>query len=206
VGKPRAGRTPLEEGGDPRARWTPLEGGASPRARRTSFEGGLSPRARRTSLEEALWWAALVGRGDHHSVDRFVCIFCVWPEIGFAFCVFCRFLAGFPRFFRGPSWLSPTVAPEHLRVYRSGSRRCWSLLMGRSSLPVANTFPQGRVSGPAGLAPEALQECECSCRGFSYGILSAGVVHVSTGIGGVSAGFGDARAAGIFPFGASQEV
>jgi hypothetical protein len=38
--------------------------------------------------------------------------------------------------------------------------------MGRSSLLVANAFPWGRVSGPAGLAPEALQECECSCRGF----------------------------------------
>jgi hypothetical protein len=35
-------------------------------------------------------------------------------------------------------------------------------------------------------------------QGFSRGILSAGVVHVSTSIGGVSAGFGDARATGIF--------
>jgi hypothetical protein len=33
-------------------------------------------------------------------------------------------------------------------------------------LLVANAFPWGRVSGPAGLAPEALQECDCSCRGF----------------------------------------
>jgi hypothetical protein len=51
-------------------------------------------------------------------------------------------------------------------VYPSGSRRCWSLLIGRSSLLVANAFPWGRVSGPVGLAPEALQERECSCRGF----------------------------------------
>jgi hypothetical protein len=28
-------------------------------------------------------------------------------------------------------------------------------------------FPWGRVSGPAGLAPEALQEHECSCRGLA---------------------------------------
>jgi hypothetical protein len=62
--------------------------------------------------------------------------------------------------------LSPTVAPEHLWVYMSGSRRCWSLLIGHSSLLVANALPWGRVSGPAGLAPEALQERECSCRGF----------------------------------------
>jgi hypothetical protein len=91
VKEPRARRTPLEGGGETRARRTPLEGGVSPRARRTSFEGGLSPRARRTSLEGALCWAASVGRGGHHSVDRVVGIFCVRPEVGFAFCVFFRF-------------------------------------------------------------------------------------------------------------------
>jgi hypothetical protein len=63
------------------------------------------------------------------------------------------------------TWSSP-VAPEHLRVYPSGFHRCWSLLMGRSSLLVANAFLWGRVSAPAGLAPEDLQERECSCRGF----------------------------------------
>jgi hypothetical protein len=73
---------------------------------------------------------------------------------------------GFLWLFRGPLWLSPTVAPEHLWVYPSGSRKCWSLLIGRSFLLVANAFPWGRVSGPAGLAPEALQERVCSCRGF----------------------------------------
>jgi hypothetical protein len=62
--------------------------------------------------------------------------------------------------------LFPTVAPEHLWVFPLGSRRCWSLLIGRSSLLVANVVPWGRISGPAGLAPEALQERECSCRGF----------------------------------------
>jgi hypothetical protein len=39
-------------------------------------------------------------------------------------------------------------------------------MMGRSSLLVANAVPWGRVSGPAGLAPEALQERECFYRGF----------------------------------------
>jgi hypothetical protein len=80
-----------------------------------------------------------------------------------------RFLrddVGFPQLFRGPLWLSPTVAPEHLWVYPLGSRRCWRLLMGRSSPLVANAIPWGRVSGPAGLAPEALQERGCSCKGF----------------------------------------
>jgi hypothetical protein len=31
---------------------------------------------------------------------------------------------------------------------------------------VASAFPWGRASGTAGLAPEALQERECSCKGF----------------------------------------
>jgi hypothetical protein len=100
-------------------------------------------------------------------VDHVVCMFCVRPVVGFVFCVFLQVLSRIPpQFFRGPSWLSPTVAPEHLRMYGSGSCRCWSLLIGRSSLPVANVFPWGRVSGPAGLAPEAVQERECSYRGF----------------------------------------
>jgi hypothetical protein len=55
------------------------------------IRGGLSPRARRTSLEGALCWAASVGRGGRHNVDRVVCIFGVRLEVGFAFCVFCRF-------------------------------------------------------------------------------------------------------------------
>jgi hypothetical protein len=35
-------------------------------------------------------------------------------------------------------------------------------------------------------------------QGFFRGILSAGVVHVSTGIGDVAAGFGDAHTTNIF--------
>jgi hypothetical protein len=85
----------------------------------------------------------------------------------FAFAFFAGFKRVFPWLFRGPLGLSPTVAPEHLWVFPLGCRRCWSLLIGRSSLLVANAFPWGRVSGPAGLAPEALQERECSCTGFS---------------------------------------
>jgi hypothetical protein len=114
------------------------------------------------------------------------------------FCIFAGFKRVSPRLFRGPSWLSPTVAPGHLWVYLSGSRRCWSLLIRHSSLLVANAFPWGRVSGPAGLAPEALQERECSCRGFLAQILPVGVVLVSTGIGDVSAGFAHTRATGTF--------
>jgi hypothetical protein len=82
------------------------------------------------------------------------------------FCVFAGFKRVSPRLFRGPLGLSPTVAPEHLWVFPLGSHRCWSLLIGRSSLLVAKHVPWGRVSGPAGLAPEALQERECPCKGF----------------------------------------
>jgi hypothetical protein len=34
---------------------------------------------------------------------------------------------------------------------------------------VADAIPWGRASGPAGLAPEALQERGCSCKGFYIG-------------------------------------
>jgi hypothetical protein len=42
---------------------------------------------------------------------------------------------------------------------------------------VAGAVPWGRASGPAGLAPETLQECGCSYKVFSTG--SAGVRGVS---------------------------
>jgi hypothetical protein len=84
----------------------------------------------------------------------------------FVFAFFAGFKRVSPRLFRGPLGLSPTVALEHLWVFLLGPRRCWSLLIGRSSLLVANAVPWGCVSGPAGLAPEALHERECSCRGF----------------------------------------
>jgi hypothetical protein len=65
--------------------------------------------------------------------------------------------------------------------------------MGRSSLLVVNAVSCGRASGPAGLAPEALQEHECSCRGFFVSFLPVCGAFVSTGIGDVPAGFGHAR-------------
>jgi hypothetical protein len=69
--------------------------------------------------------------------------------------------------------------------------------MGHSSLLVANVFPWGHDSGPAGLAPEALQERGCSCKGFFANCLTVCGVFVSTGIGDVSAGFGHAHTSGI---------
>jgi hypothetical protein len=49
--------------------------------------------------------------------------------------------------------------------------------MRRSSPLAADAIPWGRASGPAGLAPEALQERGCSCKGFYTGF---------TGMRGVS--------------------
>jgi hypothetical protein len=56
---------------------------------------------------------------------RVVIVSCVlgsWVSPCFAF--FAGFKRVSPGYFRGPLWLSPTVAPEHLRVYPLGSRRC----------------------------------------------------------------------------------
>jgi hypothetical protein len=49
--------------------------------------------------------------------------------------------------------------------------------MGCSSPLIADAIPWGHASGPAGLAPEALQERGCSCKGLYTGF---------TGVRGVS--------------------
>jgi hypothetical protein len=133
--EPRARRTPPEGALSPRARRTLPEGVLRPRARRTSPEGASRPRTRRTPLVGASnpqtrrtppegafvvppWRATGVTRVV--IVSR-VCFRFVGQPVS---CVFCGFSAGFPWLFRGPLWLSPTVAPEHLRVYPLGSRRC----------------------------------------------------------------------------------
>jgi hypothetical protein len=50
-------------------------------------------------------------------------------------------------------------------------------------------IPWGRASGPAGLAPEALEECVYSFKVFSAA-LSLCEVFISAGLGDVSAGLG----------------
>jgi hypothetical protein len=126
-----------------------------------------------------------------------LCCACVLGvQIDLCFAFFAGFKRVSPRLFRGPLGLSPTVAPEHLWVFPLGSRRCWSLLIGRSSLLVANAVPWGRVSGPAGLAPEALQERGRSCRCFFASFWQVCVAFISTGIGDVPAGLGRTRMTG----------
>jgi hypothetical protein len=79
--------------------------------------------------------------------------------------------------------------------------------MGLSSPLVVGAIPLGRASGPAGLAPEALQERECSCKVFSQDLLVCGVL-VSAGISNIPAGLGGATRTylALSAFGAPQEV
>jgi hypothetical protein len=58
-----------------------------------------------------------VGRGGHQGCDRFsVCVFRLMDQ--FVFCVFYEVTWVFPRLFRGPSWLSPTVGVNTKKWYR----------------------------------------------------------------------------------------
>jgi hypothetical protein len=113
----------------------PLEGGGDPRARRTSLESSVSPRARRTSLEGAFCGAALVGRRGHRGVDRVVCIFCVRPEVGFAFCIFLQVLSRIPPGSLGDPHGCPrqrcTVTPRSSIAFVSTMDITWILMPRR---------------------------------------------------------------------------
>jgi hypothetical protein len=113
---PQARWNSLEASVNPRMRRSPLEGDVNPRARRNPLEGGVSPRARRSLLEGALDWATPVGRGGHRGVGRALCV--RLSEKCFVL-VFLQVLSRIPLVvYRGPSGLSPIVAPEHLRLCR----------------------------------------------------------------------------------------
>jgi hypothetical protein len=73
---------------NPRARRSPPEGAVSPRVRRNPLEGAVNPRARRNLLEGAFRWATPMGREDHRSVGRALCV--RLSERCFTL-VFCRF-------------------------------------------------------------------------------------------------------------------
>jgi hypothetical protein len=72
---------------------------------------------------------------------------------------------------------------------------------------VAGAIPWGRASGPAGLAPEALQERECSCKVFSQDMPVCGLL-ILVGIGNIPAGLGGSTRTylALSAFGAPQEV
>jgi hypothetical protein len=82
-----------------------------------------------------------------------------------------------------------------------------TLADGTFSPLVAGAIPWGRASGPAGLAPEALQEHGCSCKVFSQDLPVCGVL-VLAGISDISAGLGSATCTylALSAFGAPHEV
>jgi hypothetical protein len=151
AGCPRARRSPLEGGADPRARRGLLEGGAPPRTGRSPPEGGVCPRAGRSLFEGIFEWAALVGC----QATVVWAMPCVLKQGAFGLGLL-RVLSGdSPVVLRGPLGLSPTVAPEHLWVRHQGSRRCWSLLIGRPSLLVLRTPSVGPRQWTRGSSPQS---------------------------------------------------
>jgi hypothetical protein len=133
------GGTLLEGAPSPRVRRNLTRGGAtSPRVRRNLVRGGAQPPSeaevcpcsaapleRSRVLLEGGWAVCLVGRWGHQGrgPSRWAVSFVLnvfWVRLHF---VFLRKKVGFPWLFRGPLWLSPTVAPEHLWVYPLGSHR-----------------------------------------------------------------------------------
>jgi hypothetical protein len=112
AGRLRVRRSPLEGGAGPRARRSLLEVSAPPRARRSLFEGRRAP----SSEVEPVRGDLLVGRpgGPSGPPWRGPCLVCL-SEVRLALVVV-GFKRGFPSLFKGTLGLSPTVAPEHLRV------------------------------------------------------------------------------------------
>jgi hypothetical protein len=108
------GHPALERGG-PRPRgWSALErGGLRPRGRLALERGGVSPEGA---------WANCFGGPLGPPGSRLCCAGFRLANL-FMFAFFTK-EGGFPRFFKGPLCVSPTVAPEHLRGYPLGSRRC----------------------------------------------------------------------------------
>jgi hypothetical protein len=187
VREPRARRSPLEGGRDPRARWNPLEGGGDPRARRNPFEGaralergGTRSRGREISSEADLTRGGVSPqRGEPCSRGRLIGP--LWWAAGAtaAWAVPCvlRLEVCFVCFLQVLSRVPP-VFPGTLRAVLDSRPRASVGVPARLPQmlkPTDRTFfssgckclPWGRVSGPAGLAPEALQERGRSCRGFT---------------------------------------
>jgi hypothetical protein len=108
-GPARGGRPAPERGG------VPLGGRPTLERDRTSLErGGFVPGRHRTPRAERSSARGWLGRlFDGPWAHGFVLCACLGS---FSF-IYLRVLAGFPWLFRGPSWLSPTVASEHLWVY-----------------------------------------------------------------------------------------
>jgi hypothetical protein len=143
----------------PRARRNPLEGGEGrePSSEAEPARGGREPSSEAEPARRGVpCWAAVVGRRGHRGVGRALCACLDKRCVMLLF--FLQVLSRIHPSLLGDPRVVPDSSPEHLWVYLLGSRRCWSLLIGRSSLLVANAFcgaasvlpqPWRSVSAPA---------------------------------------------------------
>jgi hypothetical protein len=152
----RAART-LERGGARSREAFSLEwGGACPREACALKRDGACSRG---SLSGPLRWAV--------RATVAWAMPCVLKRGVFGFGSFAGFKWGFPSCTRGPLGLSPTVAPEHLRVRCQGSRRCWSLLIGLPSLLVLRTLSVGPRQRSRGSSPRSPVGAWVLLKGFT---------------------------------------
>jgi hypothetical protein len=113
----------------------------------------VCPQARRSLLKGIFEWAALVGRRGHRGMGRALCVRLSKMRLALSSC---RFQAGFPHLFKGTPRAVPDSSP---RASAGSPARLPQMLepTDKTSFPlVRKRFPWGRVSRPAGLAPEAL--------------------------------------------------
>jgi hypothetical protein len=136
---------PARGGREPSSEAEPARGDREPSSEAEPARGGHEPSSKAEPARGSLWLDHSGGprgppqcgpcpvRAFRREVSRFG---------------FLQVLCRIPQFFRGPLGPSPTVAPEHLRVCRSGFRRCLGRLIGRSSPLVANAFRGAASADP----------------------------------------------------------
>jgi hypothetical protein len=103
---------------------------------------------------------------------------------------------GIPQLFKGTPGLSPTVAP---RASAGSPARLPQMLepTDRASFPPGSrTLFVGPRQRTHGSSPRSPVGAWALLQGFYREIWPESVVHITTGVGNVSAGHGDARAAG----------
>jgi hypothetical protein len=170
--RPR-GRPALERGGvSPEGRPALERGGVLPegvfshRARQSLSAWCRIPRAKRSFARGGLGLTVLVGRWGRQvrgplplGRDRLERVLCLCFVI-------CKRKWGFPRLFRGPLWLSLTVAPRAFAVVSVRIPQRLMLADGMFFPPGCCAVPWGRASAPAGVAPRSLAEAWVLLQGF----------------------------------------
>jgi hypothetical protein len=209
------GRPPLERGRTspegvtgPRARRNLTRGGAQPPSEAEVYLCSAAPLERSGVLLEGGWAVCLLGRRGHQgrgprrwAVSFVLSVF--WVRLRFVFYESKRVFPGC----LGDPYAIPDSSPQASVGVSIRIPQMLTLADGIFFPPVAGAIPWGRASGPVGLAPKVLQECGCFCKVFSQNLPVCGVL-VSTGIGNIPAGLGDATRTylALSVFGASQGV